>query len=184
MKQVTIHNIEQWQKWLKKHHLAEEKVFLISYKRHTGKDFITHREQIEGALCYGWIDTTVKKIDEDRYGRYFVKRKNTANWSKNTLSYAKQLLEEGLMSAQGKKMYLLGLKKNPLDHDIPDNPTVPKELKSALSKNKKAKATFESYPPSFKKGVLRWLYRAKRAETKEKRIKQIFEAAKQGKRVW
>ena len=184
VKEITVKTQKQWRDWLKKNHLTEDKVFLISYKKHTGKKFITHREQMNEAICFGWIDTTIKKIDEDQYGRYLVKRKETANWSKNTLSYGAELLKAKKMSAYGKKMYLLGLKAGPLDADIPDNPIMPKELKLALSKNKKAKETFKAYSPSAQKGFLRWIYRAKREETKAKRILAIFEAAKKGEKPW
>ena len=158
LRQVTIRTRDQWRKWLKSHHRLEEKVFLISYKKHTGKKSISHREQIEEAICFGWIDTTVKKIDEDRYGRYFVKRKKGATWSRNTLSYGAQLLKEGKMSSYGKEVYLRGKKKKPIDHNIPTVFTVPTDLKRALSKNRVAKSTFEGYPPSAKKMYLKWLF--------------------------
>ena len=128
IKQITVKSREQWRAWLKDNHLSEERVFLISYKKHTGKKSINHRSQLEEALCFGWVDTTVKRLDEDKYGRHFVKRKETANWSKNTLSYAEVLLKNKKMSAYGKKMYLLGKKKKAIDHDIPDSPEIPADL--------------------------------------------------------
>lgn len=183
-KQITVRTREQWRKWLKDNHLSHEKVFLISYKRHTGKKSINHRTQMEEAICFGWIDTTVKRIDEDKYGRYFVKRKETANWSKNTLGYGEELFKSGKMSAFGKKMYLLGKKKGAMDENIPDFPEIPPDLKKAFAKNKKAKAGFASYSPSQKKNYLRWLFRAKRVETRLKRIAIILEAAAQGQKLW
>ena len=183
-RQITVKTREQWRKWLKENHLSEEKVFLISYKKRTGKKSINHRAQMDEAICFGWIDTTIKKIDEDRYGRYFVKRKKTANWSKNTLSYGAELYKKGKMSAFGKKMYLMGKKKGAMDQEIPDQPDVPPDLKKAFSKNKKAKTGFENYSAAVKKSYLRWLFRAKREETRNKRIGQIIEAASQGKKLW
>ena len=184
VKQITIKSREQWRKWLKENHLKEEKVFLISYKKHTGKDSINHRTQMEEAICFGWIDTTIKKIDEDKYGRYFVKRKTTANWSKNTLSYGAELYKNKKMSAFGKKMYLMGKKKGAMDKNIPDTPDVPTDLKKAFTKNKKAKAGFENYSDSVRKSYLRWLFRAKRQETRDKRIHQIVTASAKGEKLW
>ncbi len=184
VKQITVKSREQWRKWLQENHLSEERIFLISYKRHTGKDYINHRAQLEEALCFGWIDTTVKRLSEDQYGRFFVKRKDSANWSKNTLEYAKRLLKEGQMSAFGKKVYLKGLKKKPMDHDMPDKLEVPKDLRQNLLKNKRAKAGFKSYSPSTQKACLMWLFRAKRQETRDKRIQQIVTAASIGEKVW
>lgn len=184
IRQITVKSRDQWRKWLKDNHLSEERVFLISYKKHTGKKSINHRAQLEEALCFGWVDTTVIRLDEDRYGRHFVKRKKTATWSKNTLSYCEELFECGKMSAFGKKMYLLGKKKKPIDHDIPESPTVPTDLKKAFVKNKRAKKGFENYSPSTQKTYLKWLFRAKREETRKKRIQQILDAASQDRKIW
>ncbi|MCB0408567.1 MAG: YdeI/OmpD-associated family protein [Bdellovibrionales bacterium] len=183
-KQITVYSRDQWRKWLKKNHLVEESVFLISYKKHTGKDSINHKTQIEEAICFGWIDTTVKRLDEDRFHRRFVKRSVNATWSKNTLSYGETLYKNGKMSAYGKKMFLLGKQKKPIDHDIPDFPEVPGDLKKAFAKNKRAKVGFEAYSPSTKKSYLRWLFRAKREDTRAKRIQQIIDAASQGQKLW
>lgn len=184
MKKVTIFTRSQWRNWLKKNYRAEEKVFLVSYKKHTGKKSISHREQIEEAICFGWIDTTVKKIDEQQFGRFFVKRKQNATWSKNTLRYGEALLKEGKMNAFGKKMFLLGKSKKPIDHEVPTNFSIPSDLKKAFQKNKKAKTAFDAYPPSAKKVHLKWLFSAKREETRKKRIDQIIETASKGKRIW
>lgn len=184
MKEFTVHSREEWREWLQKYHLVEEKVLLISYKRHTGKSFLPHQEQVKEAICFGWIDTTIKRIDENRFGRTFVKRKPTANWSKNTLQYAKELFEAGVMSSYGKQVYLQGKIKKPLDHGVPKVFTVPEDLMDAFNKNKKAKAVFDAYPPSAKKVHLKWLFLAKRPATRHKRIRQIIEAAAKGKKVW
>ena len=182
--QITVKSQEQWRKWLKENHVSEERVFLISYKKHTGKESINHRTQLEEALCFGWVDTTVKRLDENKFGRHFVKRKESATWSKNTLSYGAVLFKSGKMSAFGKKMYLLGKEKKPIDHDVPDSPEIPDDLKKALLKNKKAQNGFENYSQSVRKSYLKWLFKAKREETRFKRIQQILDAASQGRKVW
>lgn len=184
MKQITVRTREQWRKWLEDNHLTEERVFLISYKKHTGKESINHRTQLEEALCFGWVDTTVKRLDEDKFGRNFVKRKESATWSKNTLSYAEVLLKNGKMSAFGKEMYQLGKKKKALDHDVPDFPDVPSDLKKALVKDKWAKKGFEAYSESVRNSYLRWLFKAKREETRLKRIQLIVDAARRGEKLW
>ncbi|NHK32276.1 MAG: hypothetical protein FK730_13055 [Asgard group archaeon] len=169
---------------MKKNHKKEEEVNVILHKRKTGKSAPNHRQQIEVAICYGWIDTVVKRVNEDTYLRKFVKRKKNANWSKNTLSYGKKLFKEGKMSKQGIEAYERGLKKLPHDHNIPENLTIPKELKKALSKNKKAKTSFEKLPPSYKKMLYRWFFRAKLQETRNKRVKKIIEFSEKGKKLF
>lgn len=119
---ITAFNRGDFKKWLKKNHKKEKKVSVIVHKKHTGKPFPTHRELMEEAICYGWIDTTIRRLDEERYIRDFTKRNKNSKWSKNTLSYAKRLIEEGKMSPEGLKFYELGSKKLPHDHGIPKNP--------------------------------------------------------------
>lgn len=177
MKIIKIFAKEDFREWLKKNHKKEEKVSIILQKKHTGNYAPTHNEQINIAICFGWIDTVVKKIDENTYSRNFSKRNRNSSWSINTLNYGKNLLKKNLMSEQGIKFYKLGLKKKPLDYGIPKNPALPEDLQKALSKNKLAKKNFEKFPPSIKKMFYRNILLAKLPVTKLKRIKNIIEKA-------
>ena len=169
--------VKEFTYWFKKNHKKENKVYLIIHKKHTGKPSISHREAIDVALCFGWIDTIIKKIDEDTYSRCFVKRKEGANWSRNTLSYAKSLIEQKRMTIHGLKAYELGLKKLPHDHGRSKNPKAPEDLILALKKNK-LKEGFDNLAPSYKRSNLYYLEKAKRLETREKRIKEIINSLK------
>lgn len=173
---------EEFRKWLRINHKKETKVCILLHKKHTGKPAPTHREQIEEAICYGWIDTTVKRNDEDTYIRCFSKRTVNSRWSDNTISYGKQLIKEGRMKPEGLKYYKLGIAKPTHDHGIPKNPTMPIEFKNILSKNKKAMNNFESFPPSTKKMLYRWVIRGKLPATREKRVKCIFDGAMENNR--
>jgi len=174
---VVIYNISEWRKWLEKNHLKEKKVGLISYKKHTGKPSISHKEAMHEAICFGWIDTTLKKLDDEKFVRYFVKRGDKANWSYNTLGYAKELMAKGKMSEHGILRYNEGLKKKPHDYGMPKNLKMPVELKKELVKNKLLEK-FEKNSPSAKKGFYRFILRAKTAKTRNKRIKNIVESMK------
>ncbi len=182
MKSITVFKRQDFRDWLMKNHDSEKKVSVILYKKHTGKPSASHRELMEEAICFGWIDTTIKKLDEDRYIRTFTKRNKNSKWSNNTISYAKELLKEKKMMPLGLKYYKEGLKKPTHDHGIPKNPSMPLELKKALDKNKKAKDNFELSPPSTKKQLYRWILRGKLQETRTKRIKKIIDSFKQGKK--
>lgn len=173
-KSITPKTLAEWRRWLEKNHLKEDKVYLIRYKKHTGKPVISNADTMKEAICFGWIDTTGKRINEDRWQVCYVKRNAKSKWSYNTLRYAKELIAEGKMSEFGLKMYKEGLAKKPHDHGIPANPDMPEELRKALAKNKKAKEAFEKLSPSTKKTYYRWLLRAKLPETKKKRIEQII----------
>jgi len=139
---------------------------------------------VEEAVCFGWIDTIMKTLDEDRFGRIFVRRKPGANWSINTLRYAEEMIAAGKMTPEGMTAYQLGAKKKPIDQGRPTEWTVPDDLAHALAKNPAASRVFGAYPPSAKKAHLSWLFNAKKPETREKRIRRMVEAAEKGKRVW
>ena len=182
MPTVKVYKKEDFRKWLNKNHKKEHKVAVILHKRHTGKPAPTHRELIEEAICYGWIDTTIKRFDEDTFIRHFSKRTKNSSWSSNTLGYAKALTKQGRMQEQGLHFYRLGLKKKTHDHSIPKNPNQPIELKNALAKNKKVENIFDKLSPSTKKMLYRWFLHAKRPETRKKRINQIITAMLKGDR--
>jgi uncharacterized protein YdeI (YjbR/CyaY-like superfamily) len=166
-----------WREWLRKNHKKEKKVCLIIFKKHTGKPSLNHKELMEEAICFGWIDTTIKRLDKNRFKRYFVKRTNNSKWSKNTLNYAKELIKKRKMCKEGLKRYEQGLKKLPHDHNLPKNPETPKELIRELKKFPKALINFNKFAPSYKKIYNYWVITAKRKETREKRIKEIVKRA-------
>jgi uncharacterized protein YdeI (YjbR/CyaY-like superfamily) len=174
---ITIYSAKEFRGWLQKHHKKESKVAVVVHKRHTGKSAPTHRELLEEALCFGWIDVTIKRLDEDTFVRNFTKRNENSKWSDNTLSYAKQLLKDGRMKAQGIHFYKLGLTKPTHDHGIPKNPEMPLELKSALVKNAKARKGFEKFPPSVRRMYYRWILSGKQEATREKRVEKVVAAA-------
>jgi len=181
---INVFTIEDFHNWLKENHEKESNAAIIIHKKHTGKPSITHRQQIEEAICFGWIDTTLKRVDEDTYQRKFVKRNKNSSWSNNTISYGKELTKQGRMFPQGTHFFKLGLAKPTLDQGIPKNPELPDELKKALDKNKKAKKNFDNFTPSIKKMTYRWLLRAKLPETRKKRVKKIVELALENKKIF
>lgn len=177
MPTFTVYNRKDFRTWLKKYHKKESRVAVIVHKKHTGKPSPTHRELIEEAICFGWIDTTLRRLDEDTYLRNFTKRSKNSRWSDNTLRYAKELIRLGKMTEQGMHFYKLGLAKPTHDDGIPKNPDMPSELMAALAKNKKAGQNFDSFSPSAKKAYYRWILRAKLPPTRKKRVGQIVRAA-------
>ncbi len=172
----------EWRDWLSKNHDKEKKVYLIKYKKHTGKPTLTNREAMGEAICFGWIDTTINRIDDEKYSQCFVKRTEKSRWSNNTLSYAKRLIKEGKMTPAGLKMYKLGLKKPVIDHNLPKNPIPPSDLMIELEKNKTALNNFNNFAPSYKRFYIYWIEHAKRQETRNKRIKEVFNRSLENKK--
>jgi len=172
-----------FRRWLARNHEKEKKVAIVLNKRHTGVPAPSHRELMEEAICFGWIDTTVKRLDEDQFIRYFTKRSSKSKWSDNTLGYAKQLIKRGKMTPVGLKFYREGLSRPTHDHGIPKNPDMPAELRGELEKNKVASANFEMFSPSAKRTFYMWILRAKREETRAKRIGAVVETAREKRKA-
>jgi len=172
-----------WRRWLERNHLKHDSVLVLMHKRHTGKPAVNHRESLEEALCFGWIDTIAKRVDDNVYARRFVKRKLTANWSVNTLSYAKRLRAEGKMYPAGIAAYERGLLKLPHDHDRPKTLRTPADLRVALAAKGLTKR-FAAWPPSTRKMYLYMLFRAKRQETRAKRIREVVQRVLDDKKSW
>jgi len=175
IKKVHVFSKDDFRKWLGKNHDREKIVELVIHKKHTGKPFPSHMELMHEAICFGWIDTIVKRVDENKYIRTFQRRNQNSNWSTNTLRYAKQLIKEKRMTSHGLKFYHEGRKKKAFDHGIPKNPKIPRELSKELNKNKKAKNNFANLAPSTRRRYLRWLLMAKTPETRKTRISKVAE---------
>lgn len=169
---------EEWREWLRENHLSEKKVLVVCYETHTDKPSFSHNELIREAICFGWIDTTIRRLDEDRYTRTFVRRNENSRWSENTLGYAEEMKEK--MSPFGLKMYKQGKNKPVHDHDIPDNPDTPDYLLEALKG--KALENYNNLTDSQRRTFLRWLLRAKRQETIDKRVKMIVDKMKKNEK--
>jgi len=171
---IEVLKEEDFSKWLEKNHDKEKKIGLIIHKKHANKNSPSHHELMLEAICHGWIDTTIRRLDENRFIRFFARRSDNSKWSYNTLRYGEQLVKEKRMAPAGLKAFEEGKKKPPHDFGLPDNPDMPQELKEALNKNKKAMENFDKFSPSVKKTYYRWLLRAKLPETKKKRIEAIM----------
>ncbi len=174
---IEVFKYGDFSKWLAKNHDKEKKVGVIVHKKHTGKKSPSHHELMLEAISHGWIDTTLKRLDENRFVRFFAKRNKNSKWSYNTLRYGEELIKEGKMKPSGLKALEEGKKKKPHDFGLPENPDMPEELKKELSKNRKAKENFEKFSPTMKRTYYRWILRGKQKETREKRARAAAKLA-------
>ncbi|HXV26442.1 MAG TPA: YdeI/OmpD-associated family protein [Candidatus Paceibacterota bacterium] len=180
---ISVATTAEFRRWLAKHHKHAKTVAVVLHKKHTGKSAPTHNALMREAICFGWIDTTIKSLDEDRYIRYFVRRRDDGgNWSPNTRRYARELIAQGKMAPHGLVIYKRGLKKKVLGHGIPKNPSIPHELEEALAGDAKAEKAFAALPPSTKRTLYRWILMAKREETRTQRVKRIVSMVRKGER--
>lgn len=184
VKKITAFDRLDFRKWLEKNHDKEKKVAVVVYKKHTGKASPSHKELMEEAICFGWIDTTINRLDDTKYIRHFTKRSKNSKWSDNTISYARDLIKRKKMTPAGLKIYKEGLKKPTHDYGIPKNPDMPDELKKALENEKNSLENFKKFSPSVKRTFYRWILSAKLSETKIKRIDKTVELAKENKKLY
>ena len=173
-------SLEHWRDWLEKNHLSKQSVWLVCYKKSSGKKSITWSESVDVALCFGWIDSKKIKIDEEKSHQFFSKRKASSTWSKINKLKVAQLIEKGLMTDAGYKSIDLAKQNGSWTIlDTVDQLIIPDDLNAALKNNSVAREFFESLSKSSKKAMLQWLVLAKRAETRQKRIAEIVECAAQ-----
>lgn len=178
-------NRDDWRAWLKRNHSSQKEVWLIYCKKHTGKPRIPYDDAVEEALCYGWIDSTVKRIDDEKYARKFTPRNEKSNWSELNKKRARKMIKAGRMTQAGLAKFKQAGKQK--DRETKDRPSskrlvIPPDLKKALSVNKKVLQTFNDFAPSYRRLYIAWITAAKRKETREKRIKQTVKWSAENKK--
>ncbi len=176
---------EEWREWLKKNHDSKPGIWLIYYKKHTGKPSVPYHEAVEEALCFGWIDSTVKKIDEERYMQKFTPRNLKSTWSALNVKRMERLIRDKKVNRKGLEPYLYAKQHGMLPDadEKPDKsiPEIPPDLLGLLKKNPEAYGYFTKLPPSHKRNYLRWLLDAKKPETRQRRMDEILSLLEKGK---
>ena len=186
MKSVEVIDRASWRSWLATNHESETEAWLVYYKKASGKPSLDYGETVEEALCFGWVDSIIKKLDEERYVRKFTPRKDDSKWSLSNIKRVEKMIKAGLMTEYGMQKVKAAkqtgrwdqpVQKPVLDFDIPE------EFSAALSKNPAAKRTFENLAPTYQKQYLGWIITAKRAETKERRILESIQLLEKGEKL-
>lgn len=176
-------SLTAWRTWLEKNHLSKQAVWLVFYNKNSSNTSITWSEAVDVALCFGWIDSKKIKIDEETSHQFFSKRKPKSTWSKINKQKVQQLIESGLMTSEGFKSIEIAEQNGSWTIlDEVEELIIPEDLKAELETRPMAKEYFESVSKSVKKAILQWLILAKRPETRQKRITEIVEFAKQKKK--
>ena len=168
-------NDNEWRAWLEKNHDSSKGIYLIFYKVSSDKESMRWEEAVKVALCFGWIDSTVKRLDDERRRQYFCPRKPKSVWSKLNKTYLVTLIAEKKMHESGSQKMIAAIKDGSWTAlDDVENLIIPKILQEAFDKHPKAYENYQNFSPSYRKGYLYWLNQAKREATKEKRITEII----------
>jgi uncharacterized protein YdeI (YjbR/CyaY-like superfamily) len=175
---------KEWRNWLEKNHRTEKSVWLVFYKKGSGKQSTNYSEALEEALCFGWIDSKANKRDEESYYQYFAKRKPKSNWSKVNKEKVAMLAEKMLMTPAGFESVEIAKRNGTWSAlDDVEELILPPDLKLFFNNNKTAFKNWERFSRSRKRAVLERILNAKRPETRQKRIAETFELAKKNIRA-
>jgi uncharacterized protein YdeI (YjbR/CyaY-like superfamily) len=169
--------LAEWRRWLKRNHAKSQGVWLIYYKKASGKQQLTYSEAVDEALCWGWIDSLMNPIDEQRYRQVYTPRKPTSVWSALNKRKIQRMISEGRMQPAGFACIEAAKRNGSWEKlDAVEALEMPPELSKALRRKKKAIRFYESLTPGRKKMILTWLNNAKREETRRTRIEKIVTA--------
>ena len=172
-----------WRKWLDKNHQTKQSIWLVYFKSSTKVASLTWSEAVDEALCFGWIDSTKKTIDEERYMQYFSKRKPSSTRSRINKEKIIKLAQNNLITKAGLDSIETAKQNGTwVLMDAVENLIIPEDLKTALDQNESAMDFFQGQSKSIKKGILHWVVTAKRIATREKRIAEIAQSAAKGTR--
>lgn len=166
----------EWREWLSNNHdQYPQGVYLIFYKLDHPQPSMRWEEAVKVAICFGWIDSTVKSLGHGKRRQYFCPRNPKSTWSKLNKTYVEELETKGLLHESGKNSIDLAKKSGTWTAmDDVENLIVPEDLQKAFNKNSTAFSNYKKFSPSYRKNYLGWLHSAKRQKTRDARIVQII----------
>jgi uncharacterized protein YdeI (YjbR/CyaY-like superfamily) len=187
---IHFKNREELREWLHKYYATSPGVWMVYYKKHTEKKCIKYDEALEEALCFGWIDSLIKRMDDERYARKFTPRTNTKKWSEINKKKVIELVKSGQMTQAGLMKTEGYLKSGNADQVIPETEKkeqkeidLPDFIQKAFSKNEPALINFNNLPRTYKRHYLLWITSAKREETVQKRLGESVSLLKENKKL-
>jgi uncharacterized protein YdeI (YjbR/CyaY-like superfamily) len=179
LKTVQVRNSREWRAWLAKHHTSSPGIWLVRHKAHTGIMSIPYEDMVREALCFGWIDSLVKRLDDDRYAIKITPRKPTSNWSDPNRKRWAELKAAGLLTAAG-------LAAAPTTNSYRPKPVIPQlpaYIAKALKTNARAWTFFQQLAPTDRRHFVVWIHIAKRPETRERRVRESIALLAAGKKL-
>jgi uncharacterized protein YdeI (YjbR/CyaY-like superfamily) len=178
--QVLIESPTQLRSWLETHHQQASSVWLVKWKKTSGKPFISYDEIVDQLICFGWVDSLPRKLDEARTMLLISPRNPNSNWSAVNKKRVEKMKQAGLMTRAGWLMVEQARKNGSWDFLTEvDQLRVPDDLEKALQSVPQARSYFNRFPDSSKRGILEWIKSAKTAGTRQKRIAETAKKAGQ-----
>ncbi len=181
----TFHpeSLKDWHQWLLEHAATESEIWLVFYKPGSKKPGISYEEAVEEALCFGWVDSLIKNLNQDSHARKFTPRRSGSPWSELNILRARRMIDAGRMTEEGMKLF-----REAVDHRAPDSLSRKdqmgqwrKELTALLSPE--VLDRFNGLPPSLQRQYSGWVMSAKKPETQHKRIAELSDVLLKGERL-
>jgi uncharacterized protein YdeI (YjbR/CyaY-like superfamily) len=176
---LDLRTRDQWHRWLASHHASSPGVWLVRHKQHAGVESMPYEDVVNMALCFGWIDSLIKRLDDDRYAIKVTPRKPTSRWSDVNRRRWNELKAAGLLAAPGLAAAPTANRYAPR----PRIPQLPAYIAKAIKTNLKAWQHFQSLAPTYRRDFVVWIHTAKRPETRERRIRESIELLSAGKKL-
>ena len=175
---------ETWHAWLDGHHASATGAWLVTWRRATRRPTLDYETAVEEALCYGWVDSTGGRVDDERGRLYFAPRKPRSVWAASNKARVARLIADGRMQPAG----LAAIERAKANGswevlDSAERLEVPPDLAAALDAHPPAAAAFASFPPSARRMMLAWIATAQRPATRAARVAKVAEAAARGERA-
>lgn len=176
---LRIKSRQEWREWLRRHHTSSSGIWLVFYKAHTGVPSIPYEDMIREALCFGWIDSLIKRLDHDRYVLKVTPRKPTSKWSDINRKRWAELKAAGLLMPAG----VAAAPTNNTYAPRPVIPVLPAYIAESLKANAQAWKFFRELAPTHRRNFVVWIHTAKRPETRARRIRESISLLAAGKKL-
>ena len=176
---LRVTSRRQWRAWLAKHHTSSQGVWLVFYKAHTGLKSMPYEDAVREALCFGWIDSLVKRLDDDRYAVKVTPRKPSSKWSDLNRKRWAELEAAGRLAPAG----LAAAPTNNTYAAKPVIPQLPGYIAEALKANSKAWTFFRELAPTYRRNFVVWIHMARQPETRARRIRESISLLAAGKKL-
>lgn len=174
----------QWRAWLGAHHGEREGAWLVSWKKATGRPVVPYADAVEEGLCVGWVDSKPGKLDDERSLLWFAPRKAGSGWSRPNKERVERLTVQGLMLPAGTAVVEAAQRDGSWSMlDAVEDLVEPDDLRAALDSDPAARAAWDAFPRSAKRGILEWIVQAKKPETRATRVATTVSEAHEGRRA-
>ncbi|MFB3924222.1 MAG: YdeI family protein [Terriglobia bacterium] len=177
MRTLSVKDRGKWRAWLERNAATETEIWLVQYRKGTGPPQVPYADAVEEAICFGWIDGKIRKLDALRFAQRFTPRKPNSNWSPTNIERARRMIREGKMTAAGLMVF------DPRNRTPPLPAKLPAALKTEFQKHRTAWENFQRFTPSYQRMTIGWVASAKKEETRLRRLRQLIAHSAANQRI-